>query len=148
MCETKPKKAVLKFDKGTKAPPESENATVIGRGEDKQDEGSASMSGVQSSDQTTPQPMDPAGSTLRRKRVPEADETGETVLQRRRKGPKKVTKAAAAQQSMGFADAWAAQNQGRLDVWLIIGLLTILTPFAILAWGVQSGAIPTGGAFD
>lgn len=60
---------------------------------------------------------------------------------------KKVTRAAAIQKSQTFADAWAEQNQGRVDVWLIIGALTLLTPLLILAWAVATGVIPTGGLF-
>lgn len=61
---------------------------------------------------------------------------------------KKVTKAAAIQNSRSFADAWADQNQGRIDVWLIIGIITLLTPLVILAWAVATGVIPTGGLFE
>lgn len=61
---------------------------------------------------------------------------------------KKVTRAAAIQKSKGFADAWAEQNQGRIDVWLIIGALTLLTPVLILVWAVATGVIPTEGLFD
>lgn len=47
---------------------------------------------------------------------------------RRGNKEKKVTKAAAIQKSQTFADAWAEQNEGKVDVWLIIGLITLLTP--------------------
>jgi hypothetical protein len=71
---------------------------------------------------------------------------------RRGQREKRVTKAAAAQGSMGFADAWASQNRdrggSRIDVWAIIGLLFILTPFVIIGIAVYTGAIPTGGLFD
>lgn len=67
---------------------------------------------------------------------------------RRGTDEKKVTKAAAIQKSQSFADAWAEQNQGKVDVWLIIGVLTLLTPIAILVWAVATGVIPTGGLFE
>lgn len=77
-----------------------------------------------------------------------APEVGEGMGPRRGTKEKKVTRAAEIQKSQSFADAWAEQNQGRVDVWLIIGAMTLLTPLLILAWGVASGAIPTGGLFD
>ncbi|KAI0567026.1 hypothetical protein FGB62_5g536 [Gracilaria domingensis] len=77
-----------------------------------------------------------------------APEVGEGMGPRRGVREKKVTKAAAIQKSKGFADAWAEQNQGRVDVWLIIGAITLLTPLIILAWGVATGVIPTGGLFE
>jgi hypothetical protein len=53
---------------------------------------------------------------------------------------------------MGFADAWASQNRdrggSRIDVWVIIGLLFILTPFVILGIAVYTGVVPTGGLFE
>uniref|UniRef100_A0A7S1THP7 Uncharacterized protein n=1 Tax=Compsopogon caeruleus TaxID=31354 RepID=A0A7S1THP7_9RHOD len=55
---------------------------------------------------------------------------------------KKVTKAAAAQGSLGFADAWAASGRNRFDVWFFIGLATLLAPIGILAWGIATGRIP------
>lgn len=73
---------------------------------------------------------------------------GEGLGPRRGTGEKKVTKAAAIQKSQSFADAWAEQNQGRVDVWLIIGAITLLTPLVILAWAVATGVIPTGGLFE
>lgn len=73
---------------------------------------------------------------------------GEGMGPRRGAKEKKVTRAAAIQKSQTFADAWAEQNQGKVDVWLIIGLLTLLTPFVILGWAVATGIIPTGGLFE
>lgn len=73
---------------------------------------------------------------------------GEGMGPRRGKKEKKVTRAAAIQKSQSFADAWAEQNQGRVDIWLIIGLLFLLTPFVILAWAISTGVIPTGGLFE
>lgn len=73
---------------------------------------------------------------------------GEGMGPRRGTKEKKVTRAAAIQKSQSFADAWAEQNQGRIDVWLIIGAITLLTPLIILAWAVATGVIPTGGLFD
>ncbi|KAK4533320.1 hypothetical protein CCYA_CCYA16G4202 [Cyanidiococcus yangmingshanensis] len=55
---------------------------------------------------------------------------------------KKVTRAAALQESLSFSDAWAARNRGRIDVWFVIGLLFILLPLGILIWGVATGVIP------
>ena len=75
-------------------------------------------------------------------------EVGEGLGPRRGVKEKKVTKAAAIQKSQGFADAWAEQNQGRLDVWFVIGLITLLTPLVILVWAVATGVIPTGGLFE
>lgn len=77
-----------------------------------------------------------------------APEVGEGLGPRRGVGEKKVTRAAAIQKSKSFADAWAEQNQGRIDVWIIIGLITLLTPLVILAWAVATGIIPTGGLFE
>lgn len=77
-----------------------------------------------------------------------APEVGEGMGPRRGARDKKVTRAAAIQKSQSFADAWAEQNEGRVDVWLIIAALTLLTPIAILAWAVATGVIPTGGLFD
>ncbi|PXF41269.1 hypothetical protein BWQ96_09029 [Gracilariopsis chorda] len=77
-----------------------------------------------------------------------APQVGEGLGPRRGAKEKKVTRAAAIQKSQGFADAWAEQNQGRVDVWLIIGALTLLTPLIILAWAVATGVIPTGGLFE
>lgn len=77
-----------------------------------------------------------------------APKVGEGMGPRRGNKEKKVTRAAAIQKSQSFADAWAEQNQGRVDVWLIIGAVTLLTPLLILVWGVASGVIPTGGLFD
>eukprot|EP00177_Eucheuma_denticulatum_P004274 GFKZ01007755.1.p1 GENE.GFKZ01007755.1~~GFKZ01007755.1.p1 ORF type:complete len:165 (-),score=16.11 GFKZ01007755.1:70-564(-) len=77
-----------------------------------------------------------------------APAVGEGLGPRRGIKDKKVTRAAAIQKSKGFADAWAEQNQGRVDVWLVIGALTILTPLLILAWAVATGVIPTAGLFD
>jgi len=65
---------------------------------------------------------------------------GEGMGPKRGTAEKKVTRAAAIQKSQTFADAWAEQNQGRFDVWLIIGLLTLLTPILGLVFGVTSGA--------
>lgn len=62
----------------------------------------------------------------------------------RKRQEKKVTRAAAIQKSQNFSDAWAEQNAGRPDVWLFIGLLTLLTPVVILIWGVAWGVIPLG----
>lgn len=73
---------------------------------------------------------------------------GEGMGPRRGTREKKVTRAAAIQKSQSFADAWAEQNQGKIDVWLIIGLLTLLTPIIILIWAVATGVIPTAGLFD
>lgn len=73
---------------------------------------------------------------------------GEGLGPRRGVQEKKVTKAAAIQKSQSFADAWAEQNQGRPDIWLLIGALTLLTPIIILAWAVATGVIPTGGLFE
>lgn len=77
-----------------------------------------------------------------------APKVGEGMGPRRGVQEKKVTKAAAIQKSQGFADAWAEQNQGRPDVWLFIGLIFLLTPLLVLAWGVWSGIIPLGAAFE
>lgn len=77
-----------------------------------------------------------------------APQVGEGLGPRRGVKEKKVTRAAAIQKSQGFADAWAEQNQGRVDVWLIIGALTLLTPLVILAWAIATGVIPTGGLFE
>lgn len=77
-----------------------------------------------------------------------APKVGEGMGPRRGVKEKKVTRAAAIQKSQSFADAWAEQNQGRVDVWLIIGAITLLTPLIILAWAVATGIIPTGGLFD
>ncbi|CAN8065141.1 unnamed protein product [Agarophyton chilense] len=77
-----------------------------------------------------------------------APEVGTGLGPRRGRNEKKVTRAAAIQKSQSFADAWAEQNQGRVDVWLIIGAITLLTPLLILAWAVATGVIPTGGLFD
>lgn len=73
---------------------------------------------------------------------------GDGMGPRRGTKEKKVTRAAAIQKSQTFADAWAEQNQGRVDVWLIIGAITLLTPLIILAWAVATGVIPTGGLFE
>lgn len=73
---------------------------------------------------------------------------GDGMGPRRGAKEKKVTRAAAIQKSQSFADAWAEQNQGRVDVWLIIGALTLLTPILILVWAVATGVIPTGGLFE
>lgn len=75
-------------------------------------------------------------------------EVGEGLGPRRGAREKKVTRAAAIQKSQSFADAWAEQNQGRIDVWIIIGLITLLTPLVILAWAIATGVIPTGGLFE
>lgn len=75
-------------------------------------------------------------------------QVGEGMGPRRGVRDKKVTKAAAIQKSQGFADAWAEQNQGKVDVWLIIGAITLLTPLLILVWAVSTGVIPTGGLFE
>ncbi len=75
-------------------------------------------------------------------------EVGAGMGPRRGKAEKKVTRAAAIQKSQSFADAWAEQNQGRVDVWLIIGIVTLLTPLAILVWGVVSGASLLAAFFD
>lgn len=75
-------------------------------------------------------------------------QVGEGLGPRRGKGEKKVTRAAAIQKGKGFADAWAEQNAGKIDVWIIIGLVTLLTPLVILAWAVTTGVIPTSGLFD
>ncbi len=77
-----------------------------------------------------------------------APQVGEGMGPRRGVKEKKVTKAAAIQKSKGFADAWAEQNQGRLDVWFFIGLTFLLTPLLVIVWGVWSGAIPIGGLFE
>lgn len=77
-----------------------------------------------------------------------APPVGDGLGPRRGAADKKVTRAAAIQKSQTFADAWAEQNEGRLDVWLIIGAVTLLTPFVILAWAVTTGVIPTGGLFE
>jgi hypothetical protein len=55
---------------------------------------------------------------------------------------KKVTRAAALQESLSFSDAWAARNRGRIDIWFVIGLLFILLPLGILIWGIATGVIP------
>mmetsp|Transcript_2773 Transcript_2773/g.4878 ORF Transcript_2773/g.4878 Transcript_2773/m.4878 type:complete len:117 (+) Transcript_2773:791-1141(+) len=55
---------------------------------------------------------------------------------------KKVTKAAEVQKSQNFSDAWAEQNRGKVDIWLVIGLLTLLTPAGVLIYGISSGMIP------
>lgn len=73
---------------------------------------------------------------------------GEGLGPRRGVSEKKVTRAAAIQKSQTFADAWAEQNQGRVDVWLIIGAVTLLTPIIILVWAIATGVIPTGGLFE
>lgn len=73
---------------------------------------------------------------------------GEGMGPRRGTKEKKVTRAAEIQKSQSFADAWAEQNQGRVDVWLIIGAMTLLTPIVIIAWAVATGVIPTGGLFE
>lgn len=58
-------------------------------------------------------------------------------------GPKKYSKAATSQQNMSFLDAWATKNGGVVvDVWFIVGLLFLLTPFAVLGWGLTTGVIP------
>lgn len=75
-------------------------------------------------------------------------EVGEGMGPRRGTKEKKVTRAAAIQKSQSFADAWAEQNQGKVDVWLIIGAMTLLTPVVILVWAVATGVIPTGGLFE
>jgi len=75
-------------------------------------------------------------------------EVGAGMGPRRCTREKKVTRAAAIQKSQSFADAWAEQNEGKLDVWLIIGALFLITPFAILGWAVSTGVIPTGGLFE
>lgn len=75
-------------------------------------------------------------------------EVGEGLGPRRGKKEKKVTRAAAIQKSQGFADAWAEQNAGKIDVWIIIGAVTLLTPILILVWAVATGVIPTGGLFE
>lgn len=77
-----------------------------------------------------------------------APKVGEGMGPKRGTAEKKVTRAAAIQKSQTFADAWAEQNQGRFDVWLVIGLLTLLTPIFGLIFGVTSGAIPIGGLFE
>lgn len=77
-----------------------------------------------------------------------APKVGEGMGPKRGVKEKKVTKAAAIQKSQGFADAWAEQNQGRPDVWLAIGLVFLLTPLLILGWGVYTGIIPLGAAFE
>lgn len=75
-------------------------------------------------------------------------EVGEGLGPRRGASEKKVTRAAAIQKSQTFADAWAEQNEGKLDVWLIIGALTLLTPILILLWAIATGVIPTAGIFE
>lgn len=77
-----------------------------------------------------------------------APEVGDGLGPRRGKKEKKVTRAAAIQKSQGFADAWAEQNAGKIDVWIIIGAVTLLTPILILVWAVATGVIPTGGLFE
>lgn len=77
-----------------------------------------------------------------------APEVGEGMGPRRGVGEKKVTRAAAIQKSQTFADAWAEQNEGKVDVWVIIGIVTLLTPLVIIAWAVATGVIPTGGLFE
>eukprot|EP00182_Erythrolobus_australicus_P005997 CAMPEP_0185834716 /NCGR_PEP_ID=MMETSP1353-20130828/6048_1 /TAXON_ID=1077150 /ORGANISM="Erythrolobus australicus, Strain CCMP3124" /LENGTH=78 /DNA_ID=CAMNT_0028533203 /DNA_START=233 /DNA_END=469 /DNA_ORIENTATION=+ len=49
---------------------------------------------------------------------------------------------AASQQQMGFADAWAERNKGKVDIWLIIAALFFLIPFGTLGYGIWSGIIP------
>ncbi|KAK1862956.1 hypothetical protein I4F81_005522 [Pyropia yezoensis] len=67
----------------------------------------------------------------------------EDPLTRRVPGPKKFSKAASAQQNLSFQDAWAAKNGGVVvDVWFIVGLLFILTPFLFLGWAFTTGVIP------
>ena len=151
MCDSAPGKSRLKFDRAKRGPPEAENISIPKERPQQQQQPetkSAPSSSVTQQPKEQVIPLDPPGSKLRRQNVPEAKETGKDTLTRRRKGEKKVSKAAAAQQSMTFQDAWTAQNQGRFDIWFWIGLVALITPFAILAWGIQSGAIPTGGAFD
>mmetsp|Transcript_7087 Transcript_7087/g.12758 ORF Transcript_7087/g.12758 Transcript_7087/m.12758 type:complete len:136 (-) Transcript_7087:1044-1451(-) len=63
-------------------------------------------------------------------------------LARRVTGPKKVTRAAEIQNSMSFLDAWAAVNGNKIDVWVVIGVLTILVPVAGLVIGLVTGVIP------
>ena len=63
-------------------------------------------------------------------------------LARRGDGPKKVSRAASAQQGLGFQDAWTLKNGRKFDVWVLIGLLTILTPVGVLVYGLVSGLIP------
>lgn len=77
-----------------------------------------------------------------------APEVGEGMGPRRGVAEKKVTRAAAIQKSRTFADAWAEQNEGKIDVWIIIGAVTLLTPIIILVWAVATGVIPTGGLFE
>lgn len=77
-----------------------------------------------------------------------APEVGEGMGPRRGTKEKKVTRAAAIQKSKGFADAWAEQNQGRPDVWLVIGAAALLTPILILVWAIATGVIPTGDLFE
>ncbi|GAB0488840.1 hypothetical protein MMPV_000050 [Pyropia vietnamensis] len=67
----------------------------------------------------------------------------EDPLTRRVPGPKKISKASSAQDNMSFQDAWAAKNGGVVvDVWFIVGLLFIFTPFIVLGWGLTTGVIP------
>mmetsp|Transcript_7275 Transcript_7275/g.22160 ORF Transcript_7275/g.22160 Transcript_7275/m.22160 type:complete len:187 (+) Transcript_7275:48-608(+) len=76
------------------------------------------------------------------KQLSELPELTEEQQIRIKRMKKRVTRAAAIQESQGFADAWSQRNAGRLDVWFWIGLVFLLTPPAILVWGVTSGLIP------
>ncbi|KAA8493774.1 hypothetical protein FVE85_4911 [Porphyridium purpureum] len=57
-------------------------------------------------------------------------------------GPKKFSQASVDQQHMSFQDAWYVKNGRKVDVWVVIGALTILTPVLGLLIGALTGAIP------